>query len=89
MAKLEANQIRERTCNEVTKQFQNKIKNLRALIKSKNEKLAELEMELSELKEKNNMQEEWIERMQDFCNMTEEDRNEFFEHHRTNHRKDV
>lgn len=95
MAKLTPNQIRERTRNEVAMQFNEKIKNLKALVKSKDEQIARLRdlyhkaaMELSELKAKNNMQEEWIERMQDFCNMTEEDRKEFIEQQKTKHRLD-
>lgn len=95
MAKVTPSQIRERTRNEVAMQFHEKIKNLKALVKSKDEQIAELQdlyhkaaTELSELKAKNNMQEEWIERMQDFCNMTEEDRKEFIEQQRTKHRLD-
>lgn len=95
MAKLTPNQIRERTRNEVAMQFHEKIKNLKALIKSKDEQIVELRelyhkaaTELSELKAKNNMQEEWIERMQDFCNMTEEDRKEFIGQQKVKHRLD-
>lgn len=93
MAKLTPNQIREHTRNEVAKQFHEKVKRLQEEIKSKDEQIAELRdlyhkaaTELCELKSKRDMQEEWIERMQDFCNMTEEDRKEFIEQQRTKHR---
>lgn len=86
MAKQTPKQIRENTRNEVASQFRRKVDNLRALLKNKNEEIARLQEllhktseELCELKAKQEMQEDWIERMQDFCNMTDEDRKEFLE----------
>lgn len=95
MTKQTPNQIRENTRNQVAKQFSKRIKNLLETIKRKDEEIHELRdlyhkaaTELSELKAKREMQEEWIERMQDFCNMTDEDRKEFIEQQRTRHRLD-
>lgn len=95
MTKQTPNQIRENTRNQVAKQFNEKVKRLQAEIKSKDEYIAELKdlyhkaaTELSELKAKRDMQEEWIERLQDYCNMTEEDRKKFIEQQRTKHRLD-
>lgn len=89
------NQIRENTRNQVAKRFNERIKNLLETIKRKDEEIHELRdlyhkaaTELLELKAKDNMQEEWIERMQDFCNMTDEDRKEFMKRERTKHRLD-
>lgn len=89
------NQIRENTRNEVARQFGHRIKNLLETIKRRDEEIHELRelyhkaaTELSELKAKRDMQEEWIERMQDFCNMSDEDRKEFIEQQRTKHSLD-
>lgn len=95
MAKQTLKQIRENTRNEVASQFRRKVDNLRALLKSKNEEIVRLQElihktseELFELKAKQEMQEDWIERMQDFCNMTDVDRKEFLEQQRSKHRLD-
>lgn len=89
------NQIRENTRNQVAKQFNERIKNLQVLLKSKDAEIRQLRdlynktaAELSELKAKHDMQEEWIERMQDFCNMSDADRKEFIEQQRAKHRLD-
>lgn len=93
MSKQTPNQIRENTRKEVAKQYRERIKNLLATIKEKDEEIHRLRdlyhnaaTELCELKSKREMQEEWIERMQDFCNMNDEDRQEFIEQQRTNFR---
>lgn len=95
MEKQTKRQIRENIRNKVAKQFGERIKNLNATIKRKDEEIQELydlyhkaATELSELKAKLDMQEEWIERMQDFCNMSEEDRKEFIEQQRAKYRLD-
>lgn len=95
MAKETPNQIRERTRNEVARQFHEKVRNLQELVKNKDKQIAELRdlyhktaTELCELKSKRDMQEEWIERLQEYCNMGEEDRKEFIEQQRTKYRLD-
>lgn len=95
MPKKTPNQIRENTRNQVAKQFSERIKNLLTTIKQKDEEIHELRdlyhkvaTELSELKAKRDMQEEWIERMQDFCNMSDKDRKEFIEQQRTKYHLD-
>lgn len=63
----------------VAKQYKDTIKSLEIENKELKEKILILENELNELKSELSSKTEWIERMQEFCNMSDEDRKVFLE----------
>ena len=88
MAKETKKQLKAQIINEVQRSYRNKmesyeerITNLSSFFQKEQEhsrklskKCAELEESNNELKEKVAQYEEWVERMQDFCNLPEHDR---------------
>lgn len=86
MSRITPNEIRERTRQEVAKRYTKKIDDLKvqmakleSIIFNLRESYAILKQENDELKEKARQSEEWIERLQDFCNMSDEERNNIVE----------
>ena len=92
MAKETKKQLKAQIINEVQRSYRNKmesyeerITNLSNLFQKEQEysrkldkKCAELEESNNELKEKVAQYEEWVERMQDFCNLPENERQQAF-----------
>lgn len=92
MAKETKKQLKAQIINEVQRSYRNKmesyenrITNLSNLFQKEQEhsrklgkKCAELEESNNELKEKVAQYEEWVERMQDFCNLPENERQKAF-----------
>lgn len=75
-------QIENNLRNKIVKQYKTTIDSLTEKLKLRTEELVKKEQECKTLQEENNFlkekmeqQEDWIQRMLDFCNMTEEDRN--------------
>lgn len=90
MAKESVKQIKARLINELSAAHKNDIESYKRRIDSliaQNKKLQEDNYEkrntIDELKEKVRKYEDWIERMQDFCNMTEEERRSVIEEHQS------
>lgn len=75
-------QIKNQLRNKIAKQYTSRIKNLEERNKQlysdyKNvlKRAQEAEYKLAEFQDKITQYEDWIERLQEFCNMNEEDRN--------------
>ena len=75
-------QIENNLRNKIAKQYKKTIDSLTEKLKLRTEELVKKEQECKTLQEENNslkekleQQEDWIQRMLDFCNMSEEDRN--------------
>ena len=75
-------QIENNLRNKIAKQYKTAIDYLTEKLKLRTEALVKKEQECKTLQEENNslkekmyQQEDWIQRMLDFCNMSEEDRN--------------
>lgn len=89
--KASLKEIREQTRNEVAKQYNAKIINyktrIQTLEKSKDglcQHIHELRKENDELKEKLHIYEDWINRLQDFCNLPDEEREKAVKQYQTN-----
>jgi Mg2+ and Co2+ transporter CorA len=92
MAKETKKQVKAQVINEVQRSYQRKIesyderiKRLSELYQKEQERNRELRMKCSELEESNtaltekvSQYEEWVERMQDFCNLPENERQKAF-----------
>lgn len=86
MSKLTLNQVREKTRNEVARQYSAEIGRLKDRIKQMEQKESEhylsfckMREAYDELQEENRMMKEWCERLQDFVNLSDEDRCRFVE----------
>lgn len=89
--KASLKEIREQTRNEVAKQYNKKISDYEERIHALHlshekmwKKCDELSKENDELKEKLHIYEDWINRLQDFCNLPDEEREKAVKQYQTN-----
>lgn len=89
--KASLKEIREQTRNEVAKQYKKKISDYEERIHALHlshenmwKKWSELSKENDELKEKLHIYEDWINRLQDFCNLPDEEREKAVKQYQTN-----
>ena len=89
--KASLKEIREQTRNEVAKQYNKKISDYEERIhalhlshENMRKKCDKLSKENDELKEKLHIYEDWINRLQDFCNLPDEEREKAVKQYQTN-----
>ena len=91
MAKQTKKELKAQLTNEIAKRFQTKILNLesdvmhfRTLFIEERKKRFEIENKYNELQEKFQQYEDWNIRLQEFVNMSPEDRDRYIEENKTN-----
>lgn len=91
MAKQTKKELKAQLTNEIAKRFQTKILNLesdvmhfRTLFVEERKKRFEIENKYNELQEKFQQYEDWNIRLQEFVNMSPEDRDRYIEENKTN-----